>query len=165
MAPGNDATFLWRHAADRRFGAAVDNTRRCRHPIPASPFRPLPFPRFACVRGTPMVSLGCGHRRATERPKLYQRQPLNLPIGGPRRRLQPIRLSARFEDLGLVSSPNAHNRCENTNEAFDLPTTRGPEEVFRAFGLYGRWLRERRRPFQLSLRPPVVGSVVGGLRS
>ena len=31
MAPSNDATFLWRHAADRRFGAAVDNTRRCRH--------------------------------------------------------------------------------------------------------------------------------------
>ena len=32
MAPGNDATFLWRHAADRRYGAAVDGTRRCRHP-------------------------------------------------------------------------------------------------------------------------------------
>ena len=46
MAPDNDATLLWRHAVDRRFGAAVDNTRRCRHPIPASLLRLLPFLRF-----------------------------------------------------------------------------------------------------------------------
>ena len=98
MAPDNGATFLWRHAVDRRFGAAVDNTRRCcRHPIPAPPFRPLPFPCFARVRGTPMVSLGCGHRRATERSGLYQTQPLNLPFGAPRRRfnLYGFRLGSR----------------------------------------------------------------------
>ena len=39
--------------------------------------------------------------------------------------LQPIRLLARFEDLGLVSSPRALALCESTNEAFDLPTNRG----------------------------------------
>ena len=85
MAPCNDATLPWRHTVDRRFGAAVENTRRCRYPIPASPLRPLPFPRFTCVRATPVVSLGCGHRRATERSGLYQTQPLNLPLGAPRR--------------------------------------------------------------------------------
>ena len=37
MAPGNGVTFLWRHAIDRRFGAAVDNTRRCRHPGAPAP--------------------------------------------------------------------------------------------------------------------------------
>ena len=42
MAPGNDAIFfLWRHAADRRFGAAVDNTRRCRHPGAPAPEKTL----------------------------------------------------------------------------------------------------------------------------
>ena len=49
MAPGNGATFLWRHAFDRRFGDAVDSTmddtRRCRHPTPASLLRSLPYPK------------------------------------------------------------------------------------------------------------------------
>ena len=35
MAPGHDVTFSWRHAVDRRFGAAVDNTRGV--VIPARP--------------------------------------------------------------------------------------------------------------------------------
>ena len=35
MAPGNGVTFSWRHAVDRRFGAAVDNTRGV--VIPARP--------------------------------------------------------------------------------------------------------------------------------
>ena len=44
MAPGTDATFLWRHAADRRFGAAVDNTRRCRHPGAPAPEKDAAIP-------------------------------------------------------------------------------------------------------------------------
>ena len=60
-----------------------------------SPFGVLPFPAYhsfpstAGLRTTrlraPLVSLGCGHRRATERSGLYQTRPLNLPLGAPRR--------------------------------------------------------------------------------
>ena len=108
MAPGNDATFLWRHAVDRRFGAAVDNTRRCRHHIPASLLRPLTFPRFALFRATPMVPLGCGHRRAAERSGLYQTQPLNLALGAPRRAINPYGFGSARGGLGVGVSPRAH---------------------------------------------------------
>ena len=86
MAPGNGVTFLWRHAVDRRFGAAVDNTR-------TGVVIPSPRPSFGHSRSRVslvsellrMVSLGCGHRRAAERSGLYQTQPLNLLLGAPRR--------------------------------------------------------------------------------
>ena len=44
MAPGNGVTFLWRHAVDRRFGAAVDTTRRCRHPGAPAPEKDSAIP-------------------------------------------------------------------------------------------------------------------------
>ena len=106
MAPGSGVTFLWRHAVDRRFGAAVDNTRRCRHPIPASLLRPLPFPRFTRVRATPMVSLGCGYRRAAERSGLYQTQPLNLPLGALHRAINLYGFGS-VRGLGFSVSPRA----------------------------------------------------------
>ena len=107
MAPGNGATLSWRHAADRRFGAAADNTRRCRHPIPASPLSArLPFPRFTRVRATPVVSLGCGRRRATERSGLYQTHPMNLPSGRPAPGRQPVRFGS-VRGLGFGVSPRA----------------------------------------------------------
>ena len=128
MAPGNGVTLSWRHAVDRRFGAAVDSTRRCRHPIPASLLRPLPFPRFTRVRATPVVSLGCGHRRATERSGLYQTQPLNLPLGASRRAVSLYGFGS-VRGLGFGVSPRALVSVrERTNQAFDLPTTRGRQK-------------------------------------
>ena len=160
MAPGNDATFLWRHAVDRRFGAAVDNTRRCRHPIPASLLRPLPFPRFTRVRATPMVSLGCGHRRAAERSGLYQTQPLNLPLGAPRRAINLYGFGS-VRGLGFGVSPRALALCERTNEAFDLPTNRGRQKPSEpsAYAVVG-FGRDDPSPTEPSTY--AVGSVVKG---
>ena len=127
MAPGNDATFMWRHAVDRRFGAAVDSTRRCRHPIPASLLSATPVPAFCSC---PSYSGGLSRVRPP---------PSNREIGTlsdsalepSSRRPAPGRQPIRFW-LGsrtLVWCLPARSRlCERTNEALDLPTTRGRQK-------------------------------------
>ena len=72
----------------------------------------------------PLVSLGCGHRRATERSGLYQTQPLNLPLGAPRRaiNLHGFGLGSRTWVWCLPARSRLRKR---TNEVFGLPTTRG----------------------------------------
>ena len=111
MAPGNGATFLWRHAVVRRFGAAVDNTRSSEvssSHFSASLLWPLPFPLFARVRATPMVSLGCGHRRAAERsPGLYPTQRFEPSSRRSAPVYQPTRSWLGPRTLGLVSPPRA----------------------------------------------------------
>ena len=89
-----------------------------------SSFGVLPFPRDPTRVRVPLVSLWCGHRRATERSGLYQTQPLNHPLGAPRR---AINLHGFW--LGLRTwvwcLPARSRLYERTNEVFGLPTTRG----------------------------------------
>ena len=103
MAPGNDATFSWRHAVDRRFGAAVDNTRGVVIPSPHLLLRPLPFPAF---HSCPSYSAGLSRVR----PPSSNREVGTLSDSAlepssrcPAPGRQPITVLARFEDLGLVS--------------------------------------------------------------
>ena len=117
-AAGSGATYLWRHAVGRMFRRSRRQHSAVSSSHPRIPLSGTPVPAFRpysgpLVRGTPVVvSLGCGHRRAKERLGLYQTQPLNLALDAPHRSLRPIRLSARFEDLGLVFAPSAsHKRC------------------------------------------------------
>ena len=96
MAPGNDVTFLWRHAVDRRFGAAVDNTRGVVIPSPHLLLRRPPVPRVPLVSEHRWSLSGAG---TVEQPR---GRGLNPPLGAPRRAINQAVL-ARFEDLGLVS--------------------------------------------------------------
>ena len=167
MAPGDDATFWWRHAVDRRFGAAFDNARGVVIPSPRPSFRPLPFPRFTRVRATPVVSLRCGHRRATEKVGALSDSALEPSFSAPRAGPSTYTVLARFEDLGLVS----HSLAPwGTNEDFGLSTIRGrrshpnlrpmrslalERRPFndRAFDLYGRLCRQGLH----SRSPPLTG--------
>ena len=123
-APKPTAAGNWRHllvAPCRRPNVPTQPSTTLGGVVIPSPHPPFGYSRSrvspvfgARVRGTPVVvSLGCGHRRAKERLGLYQTQPLNLALDAPHRSLRPIRLSARFEDLGLVfAAPSAsHKRC------------------------------------------------------
>ena len=146
------------HTVDRRFGAAVDNTRRCRHPIPASLLRSLPFLRFTRVRVTSMVSLGCGHRRAAERSGLHQTQRLNLPLGAPRRAINLHGFgSDRRPGFGVSSRALVSVRERTRPSTFPLivvgrchPSLRPMRPLAserrpfsdRAFDLYGRLCRQ-----------------------
>ena len=171
MAPGNDATFLWRHAADRRFGAAVDNTRRCRHPIPAPPFRPLPFPRFARVRGTPMVSRAqppSSHREVGTLSGAALEPPTRRPVPPP----STYMVVGSVRGLGFGGSrtwvwclPRTLTiavRIRTRPSTFLLLVGRKKSSEPSAYTVVGFGKDDA---FQPSLRPPVVVSVVGGLRS
>ena len=130
MTPGNGATFLWRHAVDQRFGAAVDNTRGVVIPSPRLLLRRPPVPpaiqlvsEYHMVFCFPaaLVSLGCGHRRATEGSGLYQTQPLNLPLGAPRRANFSV---GSVRGLGFGVTPRVLVSIGDF--------------TYKAFGLYGR---------------------------
>ena len=87
---------------------------RCRHPIPASPpSASSRSPRTTRVRA-PLVSLGCGHRRATERsglePSSRRPAPSHQPSG-----------FGSVRGLGFGVTPRALVSIDDfTSEAFDL---------------------------------------------
>ena len=102
MAPGNDVTLSWRHAVDRRFGAAVDNTRGVVIPSPHLLLRPLPFPAYHSCPSTAGLSRvrppSSNREVGTLSDSALEPSP-RCPAPGH----QPTRFLARFEDLGLVS--------------------------------------------------------------
>jgi hypothetical protein len=155
MAPGHDVTFSWRHAVDRRFGAAVDNTRGVVIPSPRLLLRLLPFPAFTRDR----VPAGLLSGAAT----VGYREVWTLSdsaLEPSSRRPAPTmnqKFLGRFEDLGLASSARSRLRGR-TNEVFVLPLL-VVGRVLRAFGLYGRWLPVG-RPFDDRADDHTVGSIV-----
>ena len=163
MAPGNGVTFLWRHAVDRRFRCSRrQHSEVVSSSHPRIPLSATPVPAFCSC---PRYSGGLSRVRPPSNNREVGTLSDSALEPSPRRPapslLRPIRLSSRFEDLGLVSFPHAPHLCENTNEAFDLPIIREPEEVFRAFGLYGFGFgRDDPPPTEPSTY--AVGSVAGG---
>ena len=128
MAPGNGVTFLWRHAVDRRFRCSRrQHSEVVSSSHPRIPLSATPVPAFCSC---PSYSGGLSRVRPP---------PSNREIGTlsdsalepPSRRPAPGRQPIRFW-LGsrtLVWCLPARSRlCERTNEAFDLPTTRGRQK-------------------------------------
>ena len=128
----------------------------CRHPIPASPPSATPVPRVHSCPSSRWSPLRCGHRRATERLGLYQTQPLNLPLGAPRRAI----ISWLGSRTWVWCLPARSRLCERTNEVFVLPllVVGRDHPSLRPM----RSLAPERRPFDDRADDRTVGSIVKG---
>ena len=104
-----DGARQWRHflvAPCRRpkvRRSRRQHSDRCRHPIPASLLRPLPFPRFARVRATPNGFSRVRPPSSSREVRTLSDSALEPSSRRPAPGHQPIRVWARFKDLGLVS--------------------------------------------------------------
>ena len=92
-----------------------------------------------------MVSVGCGHHRAAERPGLYQTQPLNLPLGAPRRAVDLCGFGS-VRGLWFGVSPRALVSVRERTRPSTFPLIVVGRSNPSRRPTCGRWLRER-RPF------------------